>query len=127
MSIGSLGPVVFETSQELVRNFQELEERRHARYATHDVLGLEQKLQFLGLDLTEVNLQMRFHHRFCRPRRELERLQGLLAGHEAHWLVIDGRPLGVFVLEEVKAVWRHLTDLGELLFVQADVCLREYR
>lgn len=127
MQIGSLGPVVFQTSQSYVRNFQELEERRRARYATHDVLNLEQKLQFLGLDLAEVSLQMHFHHRFCRPRQELETLAGLLAGHAAHSLVIGGRPLGEFVVEEIGSVWRHLSARGELLFARVDVRLKEYR
>ena len=125
--IGSLGNIVFETSDALIRNFQELEDRRHARYATHDVLKLEQKLQFLGLDLAEINLQMKFHHRFCQPRAEIDALKALLASHEAKLLQIGGSPLGSFVIEEIRSIWRQVTDKGELLTARADVRLREYK
>jgi len=127
VQIGSLGPVVFQTSRSYVRNFQQLQERRRARYATHDVLNLEQKLQFLGLELAEVSLEMHFHHRFCRPRAELATLAGLIEAHRPHTLVVGGRPLGSFVVEELETLWRQVSARGELLSARARVRLKEYR
>jgi len=124
--LGAFGPVVFETSVVMVRTFESLREDRCARYATHDVLNLEQKLQFLGLKLVRVELLMRFHQRFCSPQDELDTLRRALAEHLAYPLVIGGKNLGDFVLEEVGTTWRHLTDKGYLLHASAQVSLREY-
>lgn len=125
--IGTLGTVVFETSDALVRNFQELEDRRHSRYATHDVLKLEQKLQFLGLSLAEISLQMNFHHRFCEPEEELSALRKLLSGYIRSILMIGNTYFGIFVVEEVRSVWRQVTNEGKLLTASANVRLKEYK
>ncbi len=125
-NLGTFGPVVFETSATLVRNFDGLRERRRARYATHDVLNLEQLLQYLGLDLARVELTMRFHQAFCVPQEELDRLRGVLAEHTAYSLVIGGHNLGEFVLEAVVSTWRQVSAHGQLLTAEAQVRLKEY-
>lgn len=125
--IGAFGPVVFTTSLEFVRTFERLAEDRRARYATHDVLSLEQKLQFLGLELARVDLTMEFHHVFCRPQEELERLRGVLASHQAHPVVIGGTNLGQFVLEDIRSTWDQVSNRGHLLHAGAECALREYR
>ncbi len=127
MPIGCLGPVVFHTSEAYVRNFQSLDDTRKARFATHNVLNHEQKLQYLGLELATSNLEMKFHHRFCKPVLELMALRGLLELHMPQILVIGGVPLGLFVLLEVKSNWQQLTNKGELLTAKATVNLKEYK
>lgn len=126
-NLGGFGPVVFQTSASLVRNFQQLRETRRARYATHDVLNLEQKLQFVTLELIQVEFSMRFHHAFCVPQEELESLRGVLAEHSAHQLVVGGTALGEFVAEEITGTWDHVSAAGQLLHATAEVRLREYR
>lgn len=126
MPIGCLGPVVFQTSESYVRNFQSLDDTRRARFATHNVLNNEQKLQYLGLELATSNLEMNFHHRFCLPAAELLLLRGMLELHMPQVLVIGGVPFGQFVLIEVKSTWKQVTNKGELLTAKASVSLKEY-
>lgn len=125
--IGAFGPVVFRSSADLIRTFTQLQESRRARYATHDVLSLEQKLQFLGLGLATVSLSMEFHIAFCRPQDELRALQGVLEGHTAYPVVIGGTNLGKFVLEDFRDTWNHVSNKGELLHAEAECALKEYR
>lgn len=127
MPIGSLGPVVFHTSEAYVRNFQTLDDVRRARFATHNVLNNEQKLQYLGLELATSSIEMNFHHRFCMPAAELLLLRGVLELHKPQALVIGGVPFGEFVLTEVKSTWKQVTDKGELLTARAEVRLKEYK
>jgi len=126
-SIGAFGPVAFETSAELVRNFEGLRETRRARYAAHDVLNLEQKLQFVTLELIALEFTMRFHQAFCVPQDELDSLRGVLAAHIAYPLVVGGCNLGDFVAEELIGAWNHVSAAGQLLHASAEVRLREYR
>ena len=125
--IGAFGPVVFQVSSELVRNFDRLSEDRRARYATHDLLSLEQRLQYLGLDLARVDFAMSFHAAFCQPNKELDALQGVLESHEAQALVIGPKNFGEFVLETIRGTWNHTSNKGVCLHATADVSLREYR
>jgi phage protein U len=124
---GAFGPVAFETSAKFIRTFKELHERRQARYATHDVLDLNQLLQFVGVDLAEIEFTMEFHHAFCVPQDELEKLRNVLKEHKVHVLIIGGHNLGEMVLEEIKADWNHVSGQGQILHAGAQVRLKEYR
>ncbi|MCB2186936.1 MAG: phage tail protein [Deltaproteobacteria bacterium] len=124
--IGAFGPVVFEASQKLIRTFERLVEARRARYAIHEVLDLKHKLQYLGLDPIEIDLDLAFHHRFCVPQEELDTLRQVLADHQAHQMVIGGMDLGMYALEDMRVTWRHLTNDGYLLHAKVDVHLLEY-
>ena len=125
--IGAFGPVVFQTSMKFIRTFQRLREERRAIYATHDVLSMEQKLQFLSLELARVDLDMEFHHVFCVPQDELYRLRDVLESHAAHPVVIGGTNLGWFVLEAIRATWEKVSNKGYLLLAGAECSLLEYR
>jgi len=125
--IGAFGPVIFVASQQHVRTFERLSEDRRARYATHDLLSLEQKLQYLGLDLARVDFTMSFHGTFCQPEKDLSTLQEVLESHQAHPLVIGSKNFGEFVLETIRGTWNHTSNKGVCLHATADVSLREYR
>jgi hypothetical protein len=124
---GKFGPVAFETSSKIIRTFEVLNETRRARFAVHDVLDLNQLLQFVGIDLTEIDFTMRFHQAFCVPADELERLRDVVKGHEVHILMVGGFNLGEYVLEETKNVWKHVSGQGQVLEATADVRLKEYK
>jgi hypothetical protein len=124
---GKFGPVAFETSSKIIRTFEHLNEMRRARFATHDVLDLNQLLQFVGLDLTEIDFTMHFHHAFSVPADELQRLRDVLKAHEVHILMIGSINLGEFVLEEIKNVWKSVSGQGQILEATADVRVKEYK
>ena len=125
-SLGAYGPVVFTTSAQLIRNFEDLKVERRARYATHDVLNLDQLLQFLGHDLGRIEFSMHFHQAFCVPQEELDALARINADHTAYPLVIGGRVLGDYVLEELRDQWSHVSARGQILAARAEVRLKEY-
>lgn len=124
--IGAFGPVAFETSAALIRTFEDLREQRRSRWAVHDVLALEQRLQYLGQELSVVTLAMAFHVNFCDPAAELDALRAVVADHQAHALVVGGVNLGDYVAERLGTTWRHVANNGVLLQATAEVELREY-
>lgn len=127
--IGGYGPVVFSVSYEHVLTFERLAEKRRARFATHDVLANEQRLQFLGLDLPEVVLEMSFHQSFCIPQDEANALRALLSKKEAqaYPLVIGGFNFGEMVLEELDIDWETTSNKGQPLVIKAHAKLRKYQ
>ena len=126
-NIGCFGPIVFETSLSTVRTPAKWQERRRANYATHNVLSLEQKLQFVTVELAQMEIDMIFHRAFCTPDEELEALRGVLDGHEAHDLIIGTKAFGEFVLEELTNTVEHTNNKGQTLYAETKARLREYR
>ena len=125
-NIGAFGPVAFEVSTDYVRNFDGLTEEQRARYAQHDVVDQDSKLQWLGRDLTAINLPMRFHSSFSDPESERARLNEMLASHIAYPLVIGGKNLGEYVIEEIMGTWDHVSNTGKILHLTVEVRLKEY-
>jgi phage protein U len=124
--VGAFGPVAFEVSNKYVRTFDQLQETRRARYAKHDVLSLDSKLQWLGTDLTEAVLPMKFHASYSDPGAERAKLAKMLVEHVAYPLVIGGVNLGEFVIEELGAIWNFVSNKGVLLHVTIEARLKEY-
>ena len=124
--IGAFGPVAFATSASYVRTFDELKETRKARYAKHDVLDLDSKLQWLGMDLAGVNLPMKFHAGFSDPQAEREKLNAMITEHIAYPLVIGGKNLGEFVIEEIALTWDQVSNKGDILHLTVEARLKEY-
>lgn len=58
MSYALLGNIAFD----LLNAPSGLDERRSATFAEHQVLSGKPKLQAMGLDLTEITLQLSLHH-----------------------------------------------------------------
>ena len=125
-NIGAFGPVAFEVSSNYIRTFDGLNEDIPARYAKHDVLDLDSKLQWLGMDLSLVKLPMKFHTSFSDPAAEREKLKSLQKEHTAYPLVIGGVNLGMYVIERIIATWDHVSAKGGLLHLTVEVELKEY-
>ena len=75
MNFALLGNIAFD----LLNAPTAFDERRSANYAEHAVLSGKPRLQAMGLDLTEITLQLKLHHQLAPVD---ERYQALIAAKE---------------------------------------------
>lgn len=128
-TIGTLGPIAFETSSEKVRTFQSFKRKNSARYATHDVMGRKPVLEYVGQGLDSISLSMRFDVMLgVSPAEEINTLRELQAKGEAVELVIGGQPLSnnLWVVQEVTEDWQTVDSRGNLIIATVEVTLQEF-
>ncbi|MDR3089861.1 MAG: phage tail protein [Desulfobulbaceae bacterium] len=125
--LGAFGPIVFEVSEERILTFDHMRAGRRGRYSTLNVADHEQLLHYEGKELSRLDFSIQLHHRFCDPMAEIDRMYEMVEAHEAYPMIVGGRVLGEFVLEEVGDNWRRVADNGVLMMVECDLRLWEYK
>ena len=127
MGIGTFGDIVFEVSDEKIRTFQYLRQQKRARYSVLNVANYEQLLQYDGKELQQVSFSIQFHHRFCDPQEEIEKLRTMVDNHEAYTLIVGGFLVGEFVLEEMSSEWERVAKNGVIMMAEGHLYLKEYK
>ena len=124
--VGSLGKAVFEVYDDKIVTFNALSQRKKQRVAIFDILDGSQKMQFLGSDLSEIQLSVNLNRRFCNIEKQLKNFESMLNG-QAYRLIIGGKNLGKFAIEELQEVYKYLDGKGNLIGVDLSLRLREYK
>lgn len=123
--IGTFGPVTFTSSSSAVRTFSDFQRSRSYRFAKHEVLSGKPKLEGIAPELDSVSFNMRFDMALgVDPKSELAALEATLG--EAHFLMVGGTPLGLFVIEKMDEDWRRIDGAGRLLVASVSLQLTEY-
>ena len=60
MSIGTFGPLTFETSEKKVRTFDAFKRKTGAKFEEHTIIGLKPKLEFTAPGLDDISFQVVF-------------------------------------------------------------------
>ena len=126
--IGTLGDVTFEASSSLVRTFTDFQRSGgDPQYAEHQRIGRKSLLQFVSPGIDTVSFKMSFSaERGLNPRREIETLRTIRDSGAVNTLILDGAPLGDFVITSLTEEWKRLDNHGFLLSADLSVTLREY-
>ena len=125
--IGTYGDVVFEASSELVRTFDDFQRSGTAQYAEHARIGLKPLLEFVAPKLETVSFKMSFSVEMgVDPRLEIETLREMRDAGVAAWLILDGRPLALFVIESLSETWKRVDNHGGLLAAEVQISMKEY-
>jgi len=125
--IGTFGNIVFESSSEKVRTFDGFTRTGKARFSEHEVVDGKARLQHLGTSLDEIAFNIRLDMALgVNPETEINALRDIRNAGEEQRLIIGGKPLGKFVLEEVTENWRRLDGKGVLLVAEVALKLKEY-
>ena len=61
MRIGSLGDIVFEVSDSVIRTFSEFQRTTSGRWATHEVMGSAPVGEFISPGLDEITLPIKLN------------------------------------------------------------------
>ena len=88
--IGTLGDVVFETSSEKIRTFDNMKRDGSARWTAHEVMSNKPVLEFIGPDIEQISFSMRLDVALgINPTAELETLREVRDKGEAVKLILD--------------------------------------
>lgn len=127
--LGSLGSVVFETSIDRIRTFDNLKRQGKARFATHELVDRKPSLQFTGLDLDTLSFDMRFDVSLgLNPLKELKSLREIRDKGEAVDFILNGQPIGenLWVIESIDENLDVIDNKGNILVATVSVQLKEY-
>ena len=127
MSIGTFGPLTFETSERRIRTFDAFKRKTGAKFEEHAIIGLKPKLEFTAPGLDDISFQVVFSaYLGLNPAKEIDSLREIVQKGEYHPLIIGGKTLGKFVIESVAEAWNHVDNKGNLLDAAVDISLKEY-
>lgn len=118
-----LGPISFR----LITYFEGVTNKRGYDYARHDVIEGKPRLQWIGDDLEEVDLDLMFHVSYCNPEAELAKLKVAGSMHTAlPFIYGSGQYVGMFVIKTIRSTARQTNSRGGLVAVTARVTLIEH-
>ena len=127
MSIGTFGPLTFETSEKRIRTFDAFKRKTGAKFEEHAIIGLKPKLEFTAPGRDDISFQVVFSaYLGLNPAKEIDSLREIVQKGEYHPLIIGGKTLGKFVIESVAEAWNHVDNKGNLLDAAVDISLKEY-
>ena len=129
MAIGTLGPIVFEVSDEKVLTFKGMTRDVSGRWAKHEVMGKKPKPEFLGADNQKIALPITLSAGLgVRPRKMLELVEDMVESGNAEYLIINCRPVSrnPFYLSSSSETWGDMYRHGELAKANLTITLEEY-
>jgi len=118
---GKFGEVVFQ----LLKTPETLNRSRKAKFARISLFAEKEKLHFTGLEPETVELSIRFHHSFCNPIEEVDKLREYLQKAESRLLIIGDYIKGKFVIEELREQSGRTGRNGNPLQILVDLTLKE--
>ncbi len=124
--IGSLGSVVFQVNNDIVRTFDGFSRTSRAVYADHEVAGGKQASEFTGLELDEVSFAMPLSASLgVVPDDEVGNLRAMQAEGCAYLLMLGGIPKGYWTIREVGETVTHFLG-GRPVETRVSITLKEY-
>ena len=118
---GKFGEVVFQ----LLKTPEVLNRSSRAKFARISLFAEKEKLHFTGLEPEIVELSIRFHHSFCNPAEEVEKLREYLQEGKSYLLIVGDYVKGKFVIEELREQSGRTDKRGNPLQILVDLSLRE--
>lgn len=104
-----------------------LDEKYSYSFAEHQVIEGKPLLQFIGDNLDEANISLRFHFTFCDPEAQFNLLKAEAAKHEAlPFLFATGKYLGRYIICEINKTTVMTADNGYPLCIEARLQLKEF-
>lgn len=123
---GHFGDIVFQVSADVVKTWDKLRRSRKASFAEHEVAEGKARLEFTGVGLEEIDFEVRLDARFVNPAKEAKALDEALQAGEPRPLVLGGRPLGKYVLQDVSERAQRTDGQGRIMVSTVKLRLREY-
>jgi phage protein U len=118
----TLGDLTFE----LLRSPNSLQTGWDWNYVEHERILGKPLLQIVGGKLRTINLRFKFHHSFCNPQEELDKLLKMANKQEAVALVLGEKMEGYWVIESIPLTVDRTDAQALLLSIEVDVNLKEW-
>lgn len=125
--LATLGPIVFEASDQRLRTFRDAKRSTEARFAEHEVHLAPAKSEFLAPGLDDFSFSIRLDiSRGVIPRDELRQMRALCKSGDVCELVIGGELAGDFTIRRVSEDLTRFDARGVLTTADVTLTLREY-
>ncbi len=125
--MGALGSLPFVCAYGKVLTFNDLSRDMSVRWAKHEVIGKKPVLEYVGEDLAQVTLSIRFDTNLgVPPLIGLDHLKKMLKNKQVKTLVIGGEYLGRYVIESINEERKFHTGAGVCIVAEATVNLIEW-
>lgn len=127
MNIGSLGDIVFETSNTRVLTLQSFKSSREAKYEEHNVLGASPRSEFVHAGLATLDMSITLRADLgVDPIREAGRLDTYCKNGNILRLILAGVNLGKFTLRNLSQEWKYLHRGTGPQHINITIQLKEY-
>lgn len=127
--IGSLGPIIFNTSSTKKQTFEGLNRENSNRIATHENLNNKPILEFIGpgLDKVTLNLTWSIEHNL-NPDVELQKLRDIRDKGEVVSFILGNKPYGSgkYLLENIGEEQKRIDNKGNIFSITFSLTLNEY-
>jgi phage protein U len=127
--IGYFGPIIFETSDSRILNFNDFSHSASASYEKHQIIGQKPRSEFSNPDLETISFTINLNgNHGVKPRDEIEKWASIVNQGEAYSLVIGSKIVGddLWVCQSISSAWNTLFNQGELFSAKIDISLEEY-
>ncbi len=128
--IGYFGPdIIFETSDERILTFMDLQRDTASRWGSHEVIGIKPKTEFIGPGLDTISFTVILNgNNGVKVRDEMNKWLEYARSGRAEMLAIGGKFLGVdkWIVKTVSQMWDVIFNSGELFSGKVDITLEEY-
>ena len=129
MAIGTLGPIVFNSSTDKVQTFEEYNHDKPSRIATHENLQNKPIVEFIGPGLDKIALKLTWSiEGNINPSKEIKKLEDKQEKGEVVLFFLNGKPVGKgkYLIENISRVQKRVDNKGNLLSITFTVDLIEY-
>lgn len=129
MAIGTLGPIVFNSSSDKIQTFEEYNHDKSARIATHDNLHNKPIVEFIGPGLDSINLKITWSiEGNINPLNEIKKLEEKQEKGEVIIFFLGGKPVGngKYLIENISRSHKRIDNKGNLLSIAFNISLIEY-
>lgn len=125
--IGSLGSIVFTTSDRKVLTFRDMSKQYAARYARHELIGKKPKLEFIGADLRKMSFSIRLDSSLgVNPQETITALTAAVEQGEVQAFMLGDEFIGNFVVMDIDEAAMVYNNRGRLRLADIKVSIEEY-
>lgn len=124
--VGNLGRMLFQASSGKIVTYQRANRTKSARFAEHDILDAQGRLQWTGQKLASMSMSIKLDASWCEVQDEIDKLEDMLDKHRPVYLVLGTRNLGKVVIESYRETIKRTDGQGKPILVNINLRLKEY-
>lgn len=127
--VGTIGDIVFEVSNEIVRTFYDYKRKTAARLTTHDIIGQKPVTEFLGPGIDSISFSMKLTaFKGVNPKTEAEKIRQMIETGEVVNLVLGGSPVSKnkWIIESMDESANYYDGKGNIISSDINITIREY-
>lgn len=128
-TVGTLGDIVFEVSDDKILTFYDYGRKTSARFSSHEIIGKKPKLEFIGQAIDEISFTIKLSaYKGINPKEQAEKIREMIENGEVVRFIMAGLPIGKnkWVIESMNEKANFHNSIGQIVSADVELSLREY-